>query len=60
MYVQLLSFVIFVGILGGAAYFFLFRETDGGGGGGDGYRDSDNSGGNDALSEARRIMDKYK
>lgn len=54
---QIFSTFLFLGVIGGAAYLWLKLNSDkGSGGGGSGS----NSNGEDPLSDARRIMDKYK
>ncbi len=55
---QVLSTAFFFLVLGGAAYLFLKLSKGGGGGGGGGG--GSGGGGGDLLSEASRIMDKYK
>lgn len=48
---QILSTFLFIGVLGGAAYLWLKLS---------GKDDSGDDGGNDALADAKKIMDKYR
>lgn len=65
---QLVSTVLTIALLGGAAWFYFqyggsTGGSDGSSGGGSGKRGSSSSKDvdlNDPLAEARRIMDKYK
>ena len=51
LHAQVLSTVFFIAVLGGAAYLWLKLS---------GKDDSGDDGGNDALADAKRIMDKYR
>ena len=52
--VQIFSTFLFLGLIGGAAFLWVKLSSGSDGGGGSG------SDGDDPLSNARRIMDKYK
>ena len=54
--VQIFSTFFFLAIIGGAAFLWVKLSSRGGDGGGSGG----SSNGDDPLSNARRIMDKYK
>lgn len=55
-YLQILSTFFFLALIGGAAFLWVrLNKGSNGGGGGSGGSDGD-----DPLSNARRIMDKYK
>lgn len=60
---QVLSGLLTVLLLGGGAFLWFkasASSSDSGGGGSGGGRGDSSDDGDDALAEARRIMDKYK
>jgi hypothetical protein len=54
MWLQLLSFAIFLGVIGGGAFLLLKSQSS------EDSEPVDKPEGDDVLGNARRIMDKYK